>query len=285
MNEFEKKEIQINLAKRLQEYIKAIIERYGKYISKEKLSKLNNISDYRDVIKIYENGSVNAYANDFKISMPLCVDKLLNIVSKIPGYGINKDHKNYNSETLINNDNTFINYIIHVFVSGAGIEDYYEDMLLHETMHFCGSKGSSALKEGINELLTRKLALEKGFRTNACGYPKEVQLAIELQNIFGEEIINQIAFINSEKDIYFFLENALGQKEAELYINISQAMEKEFNKKYYANINSYGGFSGIIKKVLNYSKIDYSNAYDILNDYKTSIQTPKQSEIKKLTKK
>lgn len=208
--------------------------------------------------------------------MPLCADKLLNTASKIPGYGINKEHKSYNSENLISNNNTYINYIYHVFLSGTNAEGYYDDLLLHETMHFCGSGGSSALKEGINELLTRKLALEKGFRTTGCAYPKEVQLAFQLQNIFGEDILNQIAFINSERNIYFFLANTLGLESAELYTKVSKGMEKEFNEKYYANMDSYSGFTGIMKKMLNYRKINYSSVYKILNDYNLSQQKEKK---------
>ena len=281
MNEFEKNKIKSNLARRLQEYISAIIEKYGKYIPLEKLATLNDISNFESLIKIYDYGSVNAYANDNEITMPLCVDKLLNVASKIPGYGINKKHKNYNSETLITNNNTYVNYILHVFISGTNAEGYYDDMLLHEAMHFCGSGGSSALKEGINELLTRKLALEKGFKTSGCGYPKEVQLAVQLQNIFGEEVLNQIAFINSERNIYVFLVDTLGLESAKLYMKISKMMEKEFDEKYYANMDSYGGLTGVIKKALNYRKIDYSNVYKILSDYNLS-QKVDEEERKKL---
>ena len=276
MNEFEKNKIQSNLARHLQEYINAIIVKYGKYIPREKLALLNNINDFESLIHIYDYGSVNAYADNYEIGMPLCADKLLNTASKIPGYGINKKHKSYNSKTLISNNNTFINYIYHVFVSGTNAEGYYEDLLLHETMHFCGSGGSTALKEGINELLTRKLALEKGFRTNCCAYPKEVQMAFQLQKILGEDILDQIAFINSEQDIYLFLANTLNLELAELYIKVSHEMEKEFSEKYYANMDSYSGFTGIMKKILNYRKIDYSNVYQILNDYKLSQQTIKK---------
>ena len=274
MTDVEKNKIQSNLAKHLQEYISAIIEKYGKYIPEERLAILNNISNFENLIKIYDYGSVNAYATDSEISMPLCADKLLNIAGKIPGYGINKKHKSYNSKNLIINNNTYINYIFHVFVSGTNAEGYYDDMLLHETMHFCGSGGSSALKEGINELLTRKLALEKGFITNGCGYPKEVQLAFQLQNVFGEEILDQIAFINSEENIYFFLVNTLGLEAAKLYLKVSQAMEKEFSEKYYDKMDNYDGLTGIIRKTLDYSKIDYSKVYKILDDYNLSLQAP-----------
>ena len=57
---------------------------------------------------------------------------------------------------------------------------------------------------------------------------------------------------------------------------------QEFNKKYYANMDSYGGFTVIIKKTLNYSKIDYSSAYKILNDYNLFKQTTEKHEGKKI---
>ena len=272
-----KKKLNINL----QHYIKAIVEKYGCYISKERLSILNNIDDYSDIIKIYNYGSINAYASDNKISMPLCADKLLNIANKIPGYGIKKSHQSYNSETLINNNNTFINYMFHIFVSGSSTEDYYEDMLLHETMHFCGSGGNTALKEGINELLTRKVALEKGFRTNGCGYPKEVQIAVQLQNLFGEDILNQIAFINSDYKIFTYLMNELGSGAAELYLKVSQMMQKEFDDKYYSNMDSYNGIMGIINKTLNYHKIDYSNIKKVMQDYELFQKESKIQSTKK----
>ncbi len=259
--------IQHNLSIHLEQYINAIIEKYGKYIPQTRLDVLNNISDFDKIIKIYDYGSINAYANASEIKMPLCADKVLKFMSKIPGYGINKNHQSYNLENLINNDNTFSNYIYHVFITGTNVEGYYEDLLLHETMHFCGSGGATALKEGINELLTRKLASEKNFRTNGCAYPKEVKIALELQQIYGEEILNQIAFINSEKQIYMFLANTIDKKAAELYLTISNIMEREFYQKYYSNMDSFNGITGIIRKTTNYNKIDYSGVYELLNNY------------------
>ena len=42
--------------------------------------------------------------------------KVLEKVSKIPGYGINKNHQTYNDNTLVENNNTFVNYVYHIFV-------------------------------------------------------------------------------------------------------------------------------------------------------------------------
>lgn len=266
--------IKNNLSTTLEQYIKEIINEYGNYIPKERLHFLQNINDYSSIIKIYDYGSINAMANREMISMPICADKILKKISKIPGYGIKKNHQSYDKNDIVNNNN-FISYLFHVFISGTDTKDYYDDMLLHETMHFCGSGGASALKEGINELITRKIALKKNFKTNGCGYPKEVKIAYELQNIFGEEVLEQIAFINSLPEICYFLDKTLGSDASKLYQDITLEMEREFNQKYYSKFDSYNGLTGIMQKTLNYYKIDYSNVYKLLEIYK-------QNENKKI---
>lgn len=260
-------EIHKNLTIQLKEYINAIIEKYGQFIPKEKLTELKSIKNYDNIIKIYDYGSINGYANSQNICLPLSAKKALNTISKIPGFGINKKHKTYNKKNIIINNNTFITYIIHVIISGKTTEEYYEDLLLHETMHYCGSNGTTALKEGINELLTRKLALDKNFKTNASGYPKEVAIAHKLESIWGENIINQIAFLKTNHQIEIFLESKLGKAASTLYKEISIQMEEEFYNKYYNKINTYEGISGILKKAINYKKINYKNIYILINKY------------------
>lgn len=134
-------------------------------------------------------------------------------------------------------------------------------------MHFCGSGGSTALKEGINELLTRKIALENSFKTSGCGYPKEVRIVYILQQIFGEDTINQIAFINNELDILNYLEDTIGKEASDLYLDIASIMNNEFQEKYYKVINSYNGLEGIKKKVENYQSIDYTKVYELIEEY------------------
>lgn len=62
----------------------------------------------------------------------------------------------------------FFAYVKHVSIIGTDTEGYYDDILLHEVMHFCGGDGGSVLKEEINELFTRKIlfAYEKVFWHN-----------------------------------------------------------------------------------------------------------------------
>ncbi len=251
----------------VEKYIQAILEEYDKFIPVYQKNLLVNIKDYNRIIKIWDYGSMNGYASAAGISMPLCADKLLGLASKIPGFGINKKHKCYDENNLIINNNTFMNYILHVFISGTTTEEYFEDLLLHETMHFCGSGGSSALMEGITELLTRKIALKRGFRTSGCGYPKEVAIAYQLQNILGEDIVNQIVFLNNKRDTLMYLESMLGKEAANFYREISAAMEYEFQEKYYKDMDSYNGIRGMLKKVENYKKINYEKVYLLMDHY------------------
>lgn len=260
-----------NLTDQLENYINAILIDYSKFIPLSRKNDLSNIRDYSNIIKIHDYGSINGSASLNRINMPLSADKVLKAMSKIEGYGSNRNHKTYDSNNLIINDNTFKTYIDHVFISGTTTEEYYEDLLLHETMHFCGSGGGSALKEGINELLTRKIALKRNFKTNGCAYPKEVKIAYELQYVFGEDAINQIAFLNNNETILNYLKTTLGEDACNLHENVSRLMEKEFQEKYYKFINSYDGINVVLEKANNYEKINYDSVYNLINkNYKNS---------------
>lgn len=260
-----------NLTLTLEKYIKTITKTYGRFIPKERLTYLYNIKDYSNIIQIFDYSSINGYANNKYIALPLNADKAFDELKKIPGYGINKNHKVYDNTTLIINNNTFMTYVDHVIKKGMTLEDYFNDLLLHETMHFCGSGGSTALKEGINELLTRKIALENNFKTSGCAYPKEVRIAYTLQQMLGEDTINQIAFINNELDILNYLEDIIGKEASDLYLDISGIMNNEFQTKYYKDMNSYNGLEGIKKKVENYQNIDYTKVYELIDEYNKKI--------------
>ena len=261
------------LTEQIKEYIMIIIKEFGSYMPEEVLNRLTNIKDYDQILKIHDYGEVSAYADSENVHMPLCADRILNMASKVPGYGINKNHKTYNSENMVINKNTFITYIKHVFISGTNAEGYYEDLLLHEVMHFCGSGGGTVLDEGTNELLTRMVAQKYNLRTNSCGYPKEVSLAYELMKCFGEETVIRLAFIENFNKKIEYLKNTLGDKAADMYIQVTTQAEKEFNENYYSHMEEFSGAVGIAKKVLFYDKINYSKIYDIIHSYNNDLDT------------
>ncbi len=262
-----KKELVIQIEK----YIKAILETYGEYIPKEKIAFLSN-ADYNNLIRIHNTNTINGFVNNDIIHFPLCVDKIFKTISKVPGYGINKEHKTFSENTPIDNKNNFLDYFIHVFISGTDAKGYYEDLLLHETMHLCGSDGGIAIREGLTELLTRKIAKKYGFRTNGCGYHKEVAIVLELESILGEEAINKIAFMKLY-EIMAYLENTFGKDIKELFDNVMDAMNDEFYTKYVSHIDAFDGLTGIFKKIHYYNKIDYSEAYRLIDQYKQKNKT------------
>lgn len=265
-----------NLTEVVKKYISIIINECGSYMPPEVLSKLKNITDYNQIIRIYDYGEINAYANSDNIMLPLCASKIFNILVKIPFYGINKNHKLYNEGNMIVNKNSFMTYVNHIFVSGSELEDYYEDLLLHETMHFCGSDGSSVIKEGINELLTRMIAQKYGLRTSACGYPKEVKLCYKLMSIFGEDTIKQLAFIHNFQEEVELIERNNGVEAATLYMQVTSLAEKEFQEKYYSYMSSFKGPVGVIKKIYFYQLINYDSIYSLIDEYQDKLDINKK---------
>ena len=273
-------QIHENLTNQVSVYIRGIISKYGEYMVPVKVEYLKSIKDYSKIVKIYDYGSINGYANSDGIYMPLCADKVLEKVSKIPGYGINKKHQTYNDNTLVENNNTFVNYVYHIFVSGTDAQRYYDDLLLHETLHFCGSGGSFAISEGINELLTRQIAHEFGYHTNGCAYPNEVEVALRLSKVFGSDVITRLAFIRSFKQSLDYLDMTLGSAASSLYNDVMIAMEDEFQEKYYKNMDSYNGLVGIARKTIDYRKINYKKANELIDEYEKKLSNPEQQHSK-----
>ena len=163
--------------------------------------------DLKKVVHIEETGTISLFVSDKNFYFPLDAFKVLGTLKKIPGFGMMKNHKTCDQDNMIINDNTYITYIKHVFLKGLTPEEYFKEILLHETLHFCGSGGGTAIREGINELKTRQLAKKYGLLTSSCGYPKETKIAYELEKIFGEDIINKISFSKSYRKIKEILDS------------------------------------------------------------------------------
>ena len=132
-----------------------------------------------------------------------------------------KNHKTFTEDNMIINDNTYITYIKHVFLKGLTPEEYFKEILLHETLHFCGSVGGTAIREGINELKTRQLAKKYGLLTSFCGYPKEIKIILDS--------------VSLEASSFFF--------------NLEVIMENEFHNKYMKY--NFPGLTGPLKKLKN----------------------------------
>ena len=248
-------------------YIPAIFSEYGIYIKEERKEELKRLNK-KEFIQIFDYQNINGYATKKYIALPLNAIEVFEKLKEHPYYGKDKNHDLIYPNTLINNNSTFSSYINHLILKGTTIEDYYEDLLLHEALHFCGSSGSSALKEGMTELLTRKLAMKKKFITSGSGYPKEEKIALILEELIGEEHLNTIAFMNSDEEILVYLNTNIGPKAMMLYQDISYLMEDEFSSKYYTKMNRFKGIEGLYQKIRNYESINYDKVYEVLNAYK-----------------
>ena len=150
----------------------------------------------------------------------------------------------------------------HVIESKMDVYKYFEESLLHEAMHLCGSGGSLPLAEGINELKTRELAQKYNIAIAAYGYSKEVEIAKKLQEIIGKEIMDELTFVSNEnrKD---YLYKMLGNEIANLYELLSNEMIKSSNNYYY-NISQ---ISDPYEKAKLYETIDYRQINILLDNY------------------
>lgn len=128
-----------------------------------KREELQNITDYKELLHFDYSGNVTAYANNNGIIIPIGSFHAFETIKNLPYAGSDKNHKCFTLETLIENDNTFEEYIEHLILIKADVLTYLNDLLLHESIHFCGSGGSNTLgagafMEGLNEYLTRHIA-------------------------------------------------------------------------------------------------------------------------------
>ena len=242
------------LANKVFKYVKIILNEYQDKIPNHIKTYLNNINDYQGFIKIENTNTISLFVSDGLIYLPLNAYKIIGLMESVPGFGINKNHKTHNNSNMIINDNTFSDYIKHVFLKGLMPIDYFLEILLHETMHLCGADGGSALKEGFTELKTRELAKKYNLTTSCCGYPKEMKIAYLFEMILGRDITDKLTFMADEREIYYMIHDLVGTEEADLYIKVSRMMQVEFQN--YIN-KKYDGITGPIKKTLEYDKINY----------------------------
>lgn len=252
-------DIKNNLVSEIEKLINVIRNEYPDLVD------LPDNYDLNKLVHIENTGTISLYVSNGNFYFPLDAFKVLGTLKKIPGFGMVKNHKTCSRDNMIINDNTFIFYIKHVFLKGLTPEEYFKEILLHETLHFCGSGGGTAIREGINELKTRQLAHKYALLTSSCGYPKETKIAFELEKIFGENIINRISFSKNSAEIEEIL-NSVSPDAYSFFSDLEDAMECEFYTKYMKY--NFPGLMGPFKKTKKYNSIDYSKAYDLLEHYK-----------------
>lgn len=72
----------------------------------------------------------------------------------------------------------------------------------------------------------------------------------------------------------------LGSAASLLYNDVMIAMEDEFQEKYYKNMDSYNGLVGIARKTIDYKKINYKKANELIDEYEKKLLNPEQQHSK-----
>ena len=246
------------IKKLLFEYIKLILNNYTN-CDREKL--LNIINSNPDIVKFNTTNTITFIVQDGVLLLPKAAYQIFPLLKQYGNYGT-KPNRGRNIEEYLDTNTTYMEYINHIIESGLSVFDYFEESLLHEAMHICGSYGSTPLEEGINELKTRELAQKDNIKIAAYGYSKEVELAKKLQKIIGKEIMDELTFVprhNRKK----FLSNKLSDDVAQLYQLLSSKMIEE-SKIYYDNL---AHVNDPFEKAKLYESIDYTESYQIIDSY------------------
>lgn len=245
-------------------YVEIILNEYKDIIPLDIKKRLENVSDFQELVKIYNTNTISLFANknDSTIHLPLDAYEAIKVLSTNPNYGSNRNHKTHDENNMIINDNTFRDFVSHIILKGATTCEYFEEILLHEVMHVCGSSGSYALDEGFNELKTRELALKYNLNTSCCGYPKETKIAYMLEQIFGKLVCDKLAFLDFNQRIKYL--DSISSNLAQLYIDVFNSMQTSFQE--YIN-TSYPGATGVYEKCNAYDRIDYTNTLQIINNF------------------
>ena len=252
------------IAKQIKKYVDVILTEYQDNISDEVKNYLSEITNYSSIINIEDTNTISLFVKDGEVYLPLSAYKVIEAMKKIPGFGVNKNHITHQEDDIIINNNTFIDYIKHVFIKGLTPLEYFLEILLHETMHLCGADGFMGLKEGFTELKTRQLASKYNLKTSACGYPKEVKIASLLESILGKDVCDKLTFMKNEGMIFNMILNEVGEAEAYLYLDVLMQVEKKF-KTYMEK--DFPGITGPIKKAFEYAKLNYSEVKILFDNY------------------
>ncbi len=255
------------LKKELEMYVSLIVIENAQVIPANVQEKLSG--DLSEVLKVKDTGTISLLCNfnDFKIYLPYSAITALEELKSHPLFKSVPGHVVTAQEQLVKNENTFTDYINHVILAGLTPTEFYEETLLHETMHLCGSGGADALSEGMTELKTRELAQKYDLLTSGCGYPKEVKIVLQLKELFGGEVIDKLTFTPSTEEKLTYLNEKLGEEAANFYYQLHNATNESFQE--YIKTR-FKGPNAAYDKAATYQKIDYTRAYNLIEKYQES---------------
>ena len=242
------------------EYVPLIEKEYGLYIRGMTRNYLEN--NKNQLVELNKENAISFIVSRGKLFLPTYAYKIFPILMEQSNYNSNPDNR-VEEKDYLNTNTTYTDYIHHVIEAGLTPYDYFEESLLHEVMHLCGSGGGTPLEEGINELKTRELAQKHHIKIAAMGYSKEVEIAKELESIIGKDTMSEVSFLDSRMALDL-IKRTNKDEVASLYENVRNTMIEQSN-----NYNSKMiKVSNPIEKAKLYSEIDYSKAHSLINKYK-----------------
>lgn len=145
------------------------------------------------MLRINDEKTISFICHEGKLYLPVRAYRFFDKVRNLKEYN-SEPGLRIKEENYLKTKATYKDYIEHVIKGGLTTRDYFLESLLHEAFHLCGSCGGYPLFEGINELKTRELAYKQKIVIAATGYQKEVEIALKLQEIFGKNGMDVIAF-------------------------------------------------------------------------------------------
>lgn len=241
------------VSEKLKVYIKLILNEYGTYMSDEIKERLAN--NQVDLVRFGDSQTISFVVSNGILNLPRCAYAIFAQLEKNPNYGIRT--KVYDVAKYMDTNTTYIGYINEVIECGLSPLDYFLESLLHETMHICGSTGGNPLDEGINEMVTRRLAQKYNLSIAAMGYPKEVEVARTLEKVIGEELIGWLTFI-PEQEKKQFISVQLGEDIAKMYERIKKMMDEKTNSELLMTSDPF-------TKATIYDQISYREELALLN--------------------
>lgn len=234
------------------DYARWTLDEYEQYIPREVKEYVRSIKEYKDVLIISNKPTVSFWVEDGKMYIPGRALKIIQALRFVPGYGIKPSHKCYKSMDVLNTT-TYFGYLRHVFLAGLDMEQFCNESLPHEVVHLCGARGWEPFFEGLTELKAREVAAKHDFPLSRCGYNKEVDIVVQIQDILGKDLMSAIAFAGNETKIRRLIESEFGIKTYEAFMEVREYMSDQSR---FSNTNSSKRLS-VIRKVLSYSRVKY----------------------------
>ena len=246
-----------NILKLLLNHIRIIISEYKDSIKPETVSYLLT----NDLVEFNSANTISFFVKDGILYLPKHIYDLMPIFKGHELYGISpKDARK--REDLLDTNTTYYDYVEHFIKAGLTPYDFFEESLLHEALHLCGSIGNNPLGEGMTELKARELAQKYDIKFCGYGYPKETEVAKTLQEVLGKDVMDQLTFmkISERRD---FLVEKVGIEKADLYRRVFRDMIVSFGE-YDKEIET---ISDPYAKAAAYKKISYTSILEYIDEY------------------